>query len=196
MRSSKLPSPWSFALAAIVSSLVCADAHASTSIALGVDDLARASDAVARVTPIASSSAWENGRIVTTTRARVDAVVAGSAPTEVSVRTLGGIVDGIGQSVEGEAVLDVGSPAILFLARVQDDAGARMRVVGRAQGRWVVARDGARDVVRVRATGALVARRPDGPVAPSGALATSLDGAPLEQAVSAAASAWRSTHAR
>ena len=82
------------------------EASASVAIAASLEDLARASTVIARVTPVERTSAWEDGRIVTTTRVRVDEVVAGSvagSTRELRVRTLGGRVDTIGQIVEGEA---------------------------------------------------------------------------------------------
>src|SRR4051812_26591915 len=81
------------------------EAQASVAIAASLEDLARASSVIAKVTPLERMSAWENGRIVTTTRVRVDDVVAGAVAgnaRELRVRTLGGRVDKIGQLVEGE----------------------------------------------------------------------------------------------
>src|SRR5688572_15386468 len=82
------------------------DAGASTSIALSVKELATTSDAIVRVTQLERSSAWEDGRIVTTSKVHVDRVIAGASPgADITIRTLGGVVGEIGQYVEGEADL-------------------------------------------------------------------------------------------
>ncbi len=190
-------------VAAIAVAASCAvfaphDANASTSIALSVAELASSADTIVRVTQLEKTSAWEDGRIVTTTRARIDGVVAGASPgSEVSVRTLGGIVGTIGQFVDGEAELAPGEQAILFLAKA--DAKNTVRVVGRAQGRWSVVRDvHAHEIVRMRGAGNLVARRAAGVgtvlVAPK--LASSLDGVLVNDATREAAQAWSTSHAR
>ena len=70
------------------------------------------------VTPLEQRSYWANGRIYTFTRVRVDRNVAGSVDADggwIRVRTMGGVVDHVGQQVEGEAVLTVGAPALLFV---------------------------------------------------------------------------------
>lgn len=183
------------------------DAGASTSVALSVRELASTSDAIVRVTQIAKTSAWEDGRIVTTSKVRVDRVVAGTPPgSELSIRTLGGVVGELGQYVEGEADLAPGEQAVLFVAPLRASASATtatMRVVGRAQGRWSITRDAratdAREVVRVRSPGKLVERRGEsgaGTVRATAKLAASLDGASFDDAASEAAREWSVSHAR
>ena len=193
-------------LAAIA--VVPSDAGASTSVALSVRELASTSDAIVRVTQIAKASAWEDGRIVTTSKVRVDRVVAGAPPgNELSIRTLGGVVGEIGQYVEGEADLAPGEQAVLFVAPLRAATGTTtMRVVGRAQGRWSIARDSnapdapnGREIVRIRAPGRLVERRGEGglgTVRATARLAASLDGATLDEASSEAAREWSVSHAR
>lgn len=190
----------SLAFAAAIAVTVSTDGSASTSIALTLDDLARDAEVIARVTALDRTSAWTEGRIVTSTRVRVDGVLGGqTAGDVVTVRSLGGVVDGVGQRVEGEPELTPGATAFVFLKRTGHGSGDAMRVVGRAQGRWLVARDGAREVVHVRDAGMLVTRGPlvpRGPLAPRGKLATELDGVSTQAASLEIASAWRSTHAR
>lgn len=185
-------------LAAIA--VVPSDAGASTAVALSVRELASTSDAIVRVTQIAKTSAWEDGRIVTTSRVRVDRVVAGAPPaSELSIRTLGGVVGEIGQYVEGEADLAQGEQAVLFVTPIRTGTPA-MRVVGRAQGRWSIARDArAQEIVRVRGPGRLVERRGESgaeTVRATAKLAASLDGASLDEATSEAAREWSVGHAR
>jgi hypothetical protein len=57
--------------------------------------------------------------------------------TELKVRTLGGVVGSIGQSVAGEAQLGIGKKALLFLA----PASGALVVTGMAQGHYPVVSD-------------------------------------------------------
>src|SRR3954462_8844402 len=79
--------------------LVPTDAQASVSIAVGYDALVKDADAVGIATPIESKSVWEDGRIYTYTRLRIEQGVAGELGTgsEGWVRTMGGVVEKIGQ---------------------------------------------------------------------------------------------------
>jgi hypothetical protein len=66
----------------------------------------------------------------------VDTAVAGELGTsaETWVRTLGGVVGNVGQRVEGEAVLTVGRPCLLFLRKGPVDGF--YDVTARAQGQF------------------------------------------------------------
>jgi hypothetical protein len=67
---------------------------------------------------------------------RVAAEGAGSGDGEiVTVRTLGGTIDGVAQAVLGEAVLNPGSTNLLFLRRGNDK---QFHVAAMAQGEYVV----------------------------------------------------------
>lgn len=67
---------------------------------------------------------------------RVAADGAGSGDGEtVTVRTLGGTIDGVAQAVLGEAVLNPGSTNLLFLRRGNDQ---QFHVAAMAQGEYVV----------------------------------------------------------
>jgi hypothetical protein len=142
------------------------DASASVSIALALDDLVRHADAVAIVTPVEENSVWENGRIFTYTRVHVDTGVAGELGTggETWIRTLGGIVGHIGQSVEGEAVFTMGRPSMLFLHHGSGTVGGTYEVAGRAQGQFPVYLDEAKQlrVMRSSAVGVLLPPRQTG----------------------------------
>jgi hypothetical protein len=177
------------------------DAHASVAIAASLDDLARGSSVIARVTGLERESAWEDGRIVTYSRVRIDGVIAGATPataaTELRIRTLGGRVGNIGQLVEGEAALAPSETSIVFLALAP--RGNDHIVVGRAQGQLVVRRDvHGREVVRVdsRAVGELVDRRVRPPLRPAGRRVIELDGATVDSVVADAKRAWEVGHAR
>jgi hypothetical protein len=178
-------------------------ADASVSVALSIDDVARASVLVARVVPIEQTSAWEDGRIVTSTRLRVERVVAGTdgVTSEVRVRTLGGIIDNVGQTVEGEARFAPNVASIVFLGHRDGDVApsAPFIVAGRAQGQLVVSKDARNhEIVRVAGTGALVQRPQRVPYALPNAsqMITMLDGRDAADVTREAARAWERTHAR
>ena len=85
--------------------------------------------------------------IVTETRARVEDVFAKAVPDagEVLVRTLGGVLDGVGQLVHGQAEFSSALPSVVFLTRAKDES---LWVTGMAQGHYpVVARAGAKRVL-------------------------------------------------
>ena len=113
-------------------------AEASVAVLISLEDLTAASAYVVIATAGERRSVWEETpsgkRIVTYTRLKVDRSVAGPAETELWVRTLGGVVDKIGQSVSGEAQISTGSRSLLFLAKI--DAG--LVVAGMAQGHYPI----------------------------------------------------------
>jgi hypothetical protein len=87
-------------------------------------------------------SRWEtigqSRRIVTYTRVRVDQQILGKNEGELWVRTLGGHVDKIGQVVEGEAQLSIGTRTLVFLLRSDDGV---LHVTALAQGHYPLAKD-------------------------------------------------------
>ena len=113
-------------------------AEASVAVLISLEDLTAASAYVVVATAGEQRSAWEETpsgrRIVTYTRLAVDRSVDGPAEKELWVRTLGGVVDNIGQSVSGEAQLTGGSRSMLFLARVPSG----LVVTAMAQGHYPV----------------------------------------------------------
>jgi len=192
MRETKLAS---LLLVAVGGALAMSSpADASVSVALSMDDVAKGSSAVVRATPLDQTSAWENGRIVTSTRLHVDKVVAGEAPSsaEIHVRTLGGIVGDIGQIVEGEAQFNNAAkiPCLIFLLPQGDRA--HFVVNGRAQGQLLFSKDvkTSKEIVRIVKAGALLPRRTQitTPVA-------ALDGRDADEVTNEAKSAWERTHA-
>ena len=118
------------------------EAVAGVAVLLSLDELTAASTHVVVGRPVDRTSVWEElaggRRIVTYTRVRIERSIAGAAATELVLRTLGGAVDGIGQSVSGEAQLALGKPALIFVAQGE---GALV-VAGMAQGHFpLVERD-------------------------------------------------------
>lgn len=125
------------------------DAHASVSIAVLFDALVKDAESVAVVTPIEQKSVWENGRICTYTRVRVDNAVSGRAAIgeEKWVRTLGGVVGKIGQTVDGEPTLIEGKQSLLFLHKREPGI---FEVSARAQGQFPVVTDSTKRVRLVK----------------------------------------------
>jgi len=78
--------------------------------------------------------------IVTETRARVEEVFTKAAPAshEVIVRTLGGVLDGVGELTHGQAEFAANARCLAFLTRADD---ASLWVTGMAQGHYPIAGD-------------------------------------------------------
>jgi hypothetical protein len=129
------------ALAGPVAGLVAEpQAQASVSIAVALDELVARSSSVAMVTPFEARMLWEDGRIYTYTHVHVDTAVGGKLAQgdEPWVRTMGGVVNGTGQVVDGEAVLTTGRPALLFLHVGPPGA---LEVTARGQGQYAIRLD-------------------------------------------------------
>lgn len=126
------------------------EAHATISVLMTLGELVERSGAAVVAQPVERFSRWEelggSKRIVTYTRLVLEQTIVGdvkatvgdkakdkAAVSEVWVRTLGGKLDGIGQSVAGEAQFSLGETALVFLARAGDGA---VVVVGMAQGHY------------------------------------------------------------
>ena len=144
------------------------DAHASVSIAVGYEALVKDADAVGVVTPVESKTVWEEGRIVTYTRVKVDQSVAGDLGTGADgwVRTLGGVVGKIGQLVDGEPVFTANKSSLVFLRKFK--SSGTWEVSARAQGQYPIVVDdtdktrpaGQRRVMRSGAAGMLLPPTP------------------------------------
>lgn len=191
--------------------LLTVEARASVSRAVRFADLVRAARAADLVTPTEQHAVWENGRIYTYTRVRVDRAIAGDlgAGADAWVRTMGGRVGDVGQIVDGEAALAVGQPTLLFL---QAGPTGAYEVTARAQGQFALVRPtgdaGAVRLAQSGAVGVLVAStKPWRTYQPGSAFLTLssqrdafaadvLHDRPLEDAIVDVASAWSATHAR
>jgi hypothetical protein len=131
--------------------LVEADAHASVSIAVAFDALVKDADTVGVVTPVESKSVWEEGRIYTYTRVKVEQGVAGELATgsEGWVRTMGGVVGKIGQLVDGEPVFTANKSSLVFMRKFK--LSGQWEVSARAQGQYpIVVDDSIKDTSRGR----------------------------------------------
>jgi hypothetical protein len=113
-------------------------AAATVSVLLSLDSLVNGSTFVVVATASEKYSVWEDWpsgrRIVTYTKLSIERAAVGSPGTEIWVRTLGGVVGAIGQSVSGEAQIALGARSLLFL-RKTDTAVA---VTAMAQGHFPV----------------------------------------------------------
>jgi hypothetical protein len=66
---------------------------------------------------------------------------------------MGGIVGKVGQIVEGEAVLTVGRPGLLFMQPARDDVSGVYEVTARAQGQFPIVLDEKNNERFVRSSG-------------------------------------------
>jgi hypothetical protein len=150
---------------------------------LTVEDMTRRADLVCVGTITGQRSEWnvERTRIYTWTEVRISRTLKGkrAAGETVTVRQLGGVVDGISQSVPGNAKLLPGEEVVLFLDA--DEAAPLHYVIGMAQGKFTLSRGPGsisvrRDVGDLAFAGAA-------PLAPAGAPAVPAQLEALEQAV-------------
>lgn len=118
--------------------LSAAAVQATTLARMSLDELARAADAVARVTCLAGVSRWEDGQIWTMTHFEVTEPLAGSLPRYVSVRLPGGHIGNLNATVEGVPRFAPGEDAILFLVRTR---AGDFSVVSWVQGTFRIRRD-------------------------------------------------------
>ncbi len=174
-------------------------AHASTAVALSLEDLVDRSDTVVVGIARSKASRWEGGRIVTYTTVAVDTAVAGKAKAgeDVVVRTYGGVVDGIGQVTHGEANLPLGQPVVLFLRPLPAAAKAAagtLSVTGMAQGALAVevGKDKIARVIARPTDLVLVPKATPAPAVAPKPAAVTLSGKPLAAAISEIRTAWTS----
>lgn len=150
--------------------LVPSDASASVSIAVAFDTLVKDADVVAVITPGDAKSVWEDGRIYTYTKVKVDQGVAGDvgAGADGWIRTMGGVVGKIGQLVDGEPVFVSGKQSLLFLHKFK--ASDVYEVSARAQGQYPVTLDErtkVRRLMRSTNVGVLLPPKEKGPIVSS-----------------------------
>jgi hypothetical protein len=179
-------------IAAAVVTFSPTEAQASVSIAVTYDALVKDADAVGVATPVEKKTVWEDGRIYTYTRVKIDQNVAGELPSGSDgwVRTMGGVVGKVGQLVDGEPVFTPGKPSLVFMRKLKAGApreggalatGGTWEVSARAQGQYPVVSDETgkiRKVVRSTSVGMLYPPKVKaavdqlGPVAPTGGVTT------------------------
>jgi len=116
------------------------EANATVVVPLTVEAMTGRADVVCVGVVGAQRAAWnpEKTRIYTTTEVRIERSLKGQrvAGETITVRQLGGVVDGISQVIPGNARLTPGETAVLFL-----DADEQLPfhyIVGMAQGKFTV----------------------------------------------------------
>jgi hypothetical protein len=190
---------WPIGACALPLVLAATSARASVSIAVGWDALLHESNASAVVTPVETLSVWEDGRIYTYTRVRVDRALAGELTTgsEAWVRTMGGVVGKIGQAVEGEAVLAPGRSSLVFLHAGPAEQPTTYEVTARGQGQFPLVTDATRGamVVRSTASGVIVVPRAATTLGNARLAADVIHGRAVEDVARDVAVAWGSAHA-
>ncbi|MCB9540440.1 MAG: hypothetical protein H6704_29840 [Myxococcales bacterium] len=111
---------------------------------LTVEMMAQRADVVVRGRVVGQDVGWNDDktRIYTVTRVEVAEAYKGGdkAGAILAIRQIGGTVDGLTQSVVGNAELRAGEELILFLDR--DEAQPLHYVIGMAQGKFGVSREG------------------------------------------------------
>lgn len=172
-----LPAPLAAAL--LVAALLVAGsppAEATIMRQLDLDTLVSTADLIALAT-VGEQTAEKRGvRIVTRVELRPERVMKGAAEGPVMVEVMGGTVDGIGQKVAGTARFTAGEQVIVFLVRLPEGDGWRVR--GMAQGKLsVVPGLGGGRVVRDLSGLRLVETGPDGEVKGEG---TAVESMPLD----------------
>lgn len=130
------------------------NAWASTARAISLPQLVGLSQHALVGTPTGATSRWEtvgsSRRIVTYVSVEVSHPIDGRPPadTALMVRTLGGTVGDIGQLVHGEARLELGSQAVVFLT---SDVDGVLGVTAMAQGHYPLSFDSDK-IARLRAS--------------------------------------------
>jgi hypothetical protein len=102
-------------------------------VPLSLQNMAQQADVVALMHVNAQRSFWRDGRIYTVYTMQADESYAGPLQenAEIEVETWGGVVEGIGQKVDGALSLNSSAQHVLFLEK--NNQGV-YRTVGMAQG--------------------------------------------------------------
>ncbi|WP_394839372.1 hypothetical protein LVJ94_21025 [Pendulispora rubella] len=185
-----------------LSTVATDDAEASVSISVAFDSLVQDSVSAGVMTPVEQYAALEKGRIYTYTRVKVDNAIAGDLGTgaEAWVVTVGGVIGNVGQTVDGEAVLHVGEPTLLFIRPDPNFPGLYM-VTSRGQGQYAVASDSAKKTKVLLLGNGHGAVLPPPPTAASSKAPRVLArdaivGHQLDETIRTVAAAWGRLHAK
>jgi hypothetical protein len=130
--------------AASGAALYVPEAHATLMRGLSLRALVSRSERIAVLEPFATSSRYAiiGGRksLVTDTRVGVHQDWADAAESELTLRTLGGRLDGLAELVHGQPVLELGVRAVAFLKRSRHEQ--TYWAMGMAQGHFPLTDDG------------------------------------------------------
>lgn len=130
------------ALAAILTPLAAFSVAQATIVrSMSLNQMAKEADVVVHARVATQTSSWNDtkSRIYTVTNLEVvDTLKGDKAKTTLQVRQIGGTVDGITQSIVGNANLKVGEEVVLFLD--SDEKLPFHYVIGMAQGKYSIDR--------------------------------------------------------
>jgi len=124
-------------LSVLALALAAAPAGATTLVKLSLEKVGGGAALVVQGTVRTVACARRAGRVYTDATVTVASCLRGPCPTEVTVRQLGGEVDGVGTAVEGTAPFTAGDEVVVFLRPRADGAFAP---VGMVQGVFRVER--------------------------------------------------------
>jgi hypothetical protein len=124
--------------AASAAALYVPEAHATLMRGLSLQALVSRSERIAVLEPFETSTRYAiiGGRksLVTDTRVGVHADWGDAAESELTLRTLGGRLDGVAELVHGQPVLELGVRAVAFLKRGRHEQA--YWAIGMAQGHF------------------------------------------------------------
>lgn len=139
-------------------------AQATVMLKMGLDGLVGRADKIVIGKVESQDSRWTSDRryIVTDMVVRVSQTLEGKAEEKVTVRRLGGVVNGVGMKVVGSTVLQPGQEVLLFSHK----RGRHRFIVGMRQGVYHLQRNaGGRTLVGRRLQGLTLAKQ-KGPNSP------------------------------
>ncbi len=111
---------WSAALALSLSLSLAAPAEATVAVQMSRAELVAQSDVIVRATVVGVTSRWneDQSQIISLTTLRVTETVKGVAvESQLTLRQLGGEVDGLVSRIAGNPVFTQGQEAVFFLRR-------------------------------------------------------------------------------
>jgi hypothetical protein len=171
MRSLTLSKSLTRVCAAVLMLLVPAVCPASIARRMSLSELTGLSTVIAIGRCEEARSHWNptHTQIVTRARYAVANTVKGTLPAEITVETLGGVVDGVGMYVPGVPSFHPGADEVLFLVR---SGTGSYRVVGMAQGQFRISIVDSRTIVSRELRGLELLGAPDRRLADGKALSS------------------------
>ena len=120
--------------AVVTAVLLAGTSRATTLVKLGFSDLARQADLIVVGTVTAIEGQWDDSLrfIHSDVTLSVEQPLRGNVPHEITLRTPGGYVGGMGQMAHGAATFEIGERVLVFLITWEDGTP---KVLGYAQGK-------------------------------------------------------------
>jgi hypothetical protein len=113
-------------------------ASGTTLMRMSLAQISQAAQAIVRARCIGNSTGWDAGEIWTFTSFDIEETWSGSAPTQISVRLLGGRVGNLTSTVSGVPRFSLGEEVVLFL---EPTARGDFSIVSWEQGTFRIRRD-------------------------------------------------------